>query len=381
MTELDDARRDLIAEDVATAFERQFGGAPAVVVRAPGRVNLIGDHTDYNDGFALPLAIDRSTTIAARPRDDRMVHVLSQGFGAAVFDLESDDRPTGWEGYLAGTLWAVDAQRGWDAVISSDIPIGAGLSSSAALELAVARVVAAVEGRPWHPIDAAHAGQRVENEWLGANTGLMDQLTIALAEADSALLIDCRSLQIQLAPIPAEAAVVVLDTATRREVADSGYNERRAACERAAHALGVTALRDASLADLEVGELDAEDARRARHVISENARTIEAASALGAGGLERVGQLMAESHASMRDDFELSSPALDAIVDAAMGAPGCLGARITGGGFAGCGVALVERSALSAFLESAARDYEAATGVAGDLFEVRASAGVSLEVG
>lgn len=367
--------------EIRAAFAARYGAAPAVIARAPGRVNLIGDHTDYNDGFALPLAIDRATTIAARPREDRTIRVQSEGFGAAEFELDSVDRLDGWAGYVSGMAWALDAQVGWDAVISSDIPIGAGLSSSAALELAVARVVVAVEDRPWHAIDAARAGQRVENEWLGANTGLMDQLTIAVAESGAALLIDCRSLEVGPVPLPDEVAIVVLDTGTRRQVADSGYNDRRAACERAAHGLGVTALRDASLADLEFADLDAEDARRARHVITENARTLEVASALSGGEVERAGRLMSESHASLRDDFEASGPALDAIVDAAMAAPGCLGARMTGGGFAGCAVALVDRTALPVFLDATARSYADAWGEVGELLEVRPAAGVSLLAG
>jgi galactokinase len=373
---------------VIRAFGERFGGIPAFVARAPGRVNLIGDHTDYNDGFVLPMAIDRAVWVAARPRDDHRVAVQSLDFGESVdLDLSAlAHQRDGWSEYVRGIAWALGGAvrgqlRGWEGVAAGDVPVGAGLSSSAALELAVARIFAGVSEVAWDPPVMARLAQRAENEWVGVNCGIMDQMISAAGSAGHALLIDCRSLDAKPVPIPDGTAVVILDTATRRGLVDSAYNERRAQCEAAAVAFGVRALRDVDLAVFEgrAGELDPLTRRRARHVITENARTLEAAAALGAGAVQRAGRLMNESHASLRDDFAVSRPELDAIVELAQAHEGCYGARMTGAGFGGCAVALVDGGSAPRFAGNVALRYEATIGLRPAIYICSASQGASLE--
>ncbi|MFL5604955.1 MAG: galactokinase, partial [Gemmatimonadaceae bacterium] len=317
-----------VRDRVVREFERRFGERPALLARAPGRVNLIGDHTDYNEGFVLPMAIDRAAWIALRPRVDTRVSVYSLDFKQAVgFDLADEERHgSGWHEYMRGIAWALQHSddvpgpvRGWEGVVAGDVPLGAGLSSSAALELATARAFAGASGLTWHPAEMARLAQRAENEWVGVNCGIMDQLISAAGEQDHALLIDCRSLHTRAVPLPADASVVVLDTATRRGLVDSAYNERRAQCEAAARFFGVRALRDVDLASFSArsGGLDPVTRRRAQHVVTENARTLAAADALFNGDLRTVGALMNESHASLRDAFEVSRAELDAMVEIA----------------------------------------------------------------
>ena len=235
---------------IVAAFQTRFGAAPDFVVRAPGRVNLIGEHTDYNDGFVLPMAIDRAVWIALRPRDDGQVAAYSLDFDdEARFDAKAPARePAGWQAYLKGVAWALreagHSLTGWEGVVSGDVPRGSGLSSSAALELATARAFAAVSGFAWDAPAMALLGQKAENLWVGVNCGIMDQMVSAAAAAGSALLIDCRTLATEAVALPAGCAVVIMDTGTRRGLVDSAYNERRARCEAAAKALGVAALRD-----------------------------------------------------------------------------------------------------------------------------------------
>ena len=332
---------------VEAGFTEHFGAPPTALVRAPGRVNLIGEHTDYNDGFVFPLAIDRTTWIALRPRRDSAV------VAAALDDLT---RGSGWLEYLTGVAWALQeagyALAGWEGVISSDVPRGSGLSSSAALEVAALRAFQAVSGFDWHPEDMARLGQRVENAWLGVNSGIMDQLVSAAGRRGHALLIDCRSLVCEPVPLPPETAVVVLDTGTRRGLVGSAYNERRAQCETAAQAFGVPALRDLDIDTFERQAVTLEPIarRRARHVIGENRRTLNAAEAMLHGDTEQLGQLMNASHESLRDDFDVSSSALDVMVACAQLQTGCLGARMTGAGFGGAAVALVADKAVPAFV-------------------------------
>lgn len=375
-----------LSERVTAAFRRRFGGPPALLARAPGRVNLIGEHTDYNDGFVLPMAIDRSIRIALAPRDDRRVVLHSLDFDTrADFDLarleHSDD---GWPEYLRGVAWALReaglSLRGWQGVMAGDVPIGSGLSSSAALELAVARAFQAVSGFAWEPAAIARHAQRAENHWVGMNCGIMDQMISASGIEGSALLIDCRSLESAPAPLPADCAVVVMDSMTRRGLVDSAYNERRAQCEAAARHFGVAALRDVDEATFSrrAGELDELTMRRARHVITENARTLNAAEAMRAGDAGRLGALMNASHDSLRDDFEVSTAALDALVTAARVQPDCYGARLTGAGFGGCAVALVRADRARAFVAAVTQAHEAATGQPPSLYVCRPAAGASV---
>jgi galactokinase len=385
-----------VRERVIEAFRRSFGGAPTAVARAPGRVNLIGEHTDYNDGFVLPIAIDRELCLAVRPRADGHVVVRSLDFDAsASFDLATLDDPgvgsagregdRGWVEYVRGVAWALGgrghALRGWDGVLGGDVPVGAGLSSSAALEMAAVRAFGAVNDLPWNPPDAAKLGQLVENRWIGVNSGIMDQLVIAAGRREHALLIDCRALTFELVPLPAAAAVVVLDTATRRGLVDSAYNERRSQCAAAARAFGVAALRDVSLEGFAAGapRLEAVTRRRARHVVSENWRTLEAATAMRERDLVTLGRLMNASHTSLKDDFEVTNDALDAMVEIAQETAGCLGARMTGAGFGGCAVALVSADRADGFIASVARRYRGRTGRKPQAYVCRAADGASIE--
>jgi galactokinase len=376
---------------VLQVFRTRYGTVPSIAVRAPGRVNLIGEHTDYNDGFVLPMAIDRALWVVLRRRTDRRVVLWSVDYEQAFsFDLDRVEAAAtaatedGWGAYVQGVAGAMQEAghtlTGWDGVLVGDVPRGAGLSSSAALELAVARAFAAAAELAWDPVAMARLGQRVENEWVGVDSGIMDQLVIASARAGAALLIDCRTLDRTPVPLPEQAAVLVMDTGTRRGLVGSAYNERRRQCEAAAEALGVPALRDverdafAARAD----DLDPVVRCRARHVVTENTRTLEAAEALRAGDVRRVGALMDASHASLRDDFEVSSPALDALVGAAQDHPACYGARMTGAGFGGCAVALVEAQTASDVAEAVSIAYRAQTGHRATVYRCTPSQGVHL---
>lgn len=368
------------------AFQNRYGAPAELLVRAPGRVNLIGEHTDYNDGFVLPMAIERAVWIALRPRGDSTVEVHSVDFEAHHrFDATAPERgQSGWIEYLKGTAWALAeagvAIGGWEGVIGGDVPIGAGLSSSAALELATARALVAAAGGAWDPPRMARLAQRAENDWVGVQCGIMDQMISAVGEAGHAVLIDCRTLDTRPVPLPADALVVILDTGTRRELADSAYNERRARCEAAAAHFRMPALRDLSPDAFEQGAsgLDPLTARRARHVVTENARTLAAAEAMQQGNARRLGELMNQSHASLRDDFEVSSEALDTMVEIAQAHPAAFGARMTGAGFGGCAVALVERAAAAAFARDVAERYQGRTGLQPNVYVTGATGGAGL---
>jgi len=347
-------------------YRARYGHEPTLIVRAPGRVNLIGEHTDYNEGFVLPMALPFDLVIAATRRDDRIIEATSEGFEPSIIAIDDVPNPqAGWATYVHGMahLLTGDGHRvgGWQGLLASDIPAGASLSSSAALEIAAGLASLAAADASLDPQALALVGQRVENDVMGFPSGIMDQLASAAATAGSAALIDCRDLTISAAPLAADTVVIIMDTGTRRQLVDSEYALRRADCETAASIIGVRALRDASLDDLV--RLDAVDderlVRRARHVISENQRTLDAVAAMRAGDAVTLGQLMNASHASLRDDYDVSGPGLDAIVKVAQAAPGCFGARMTGGGFAGAAVAMVEASSQTEFMAHVAARYEA----------------------
>lgn len=371
---------------IEQAFQQRFQTSPTFVVRAPGRVNLIGEHTDYNDGFVLPMAIDRAVWIALRPRADRQILAHSLDFNEeATFALDDLKHGNdGWNEYLKGVAWVLQVNgqtlRGWEGVLAGDVPVGAGLSSSAALELAVARAFAVVSDLPWDAATMARLGQRAENEWVGVRCGIMDQMISAAGRAGHALLIDCRSLATEAVPIPEGTTVVVLDTATRRGLVDSAYNERRGQCEKAARIFGVSALRDVSPArfETEAGRLDEVTRRRARHVVGENERTVQAAEALRRGDAVAVGRLMNASHASLRDDFAVSSRELDVMVECGRTHPACLGIRMTGAGFGGCAVALIHEERAEAFTSAVAASYRAATGIEPILYVCTPTDGASV---
>ncbi|HSM54904.1 MAG TPA: galactokinase [Candidatus Sulfomarinibacteraceae bacterium] len=380
-----------LTRQVSQAFQEIFGGTPCFIARAPGRVNLIGEHTDYNDGFVLPMAIDRAVYIAFCARQDGHVRLHSLDLKrSAKFDLDALSLPekeaggNAWEAYVEGVAWALQEAgyklRGWQGVVSGNVPIGAGLSSSAALELAAARAFATVSELAWEPATMARLAQRAENEWVGVACGIMDQMISASGQEGHALLIDCRSLQTEAVPLPGGTSVVVLDTGTRRGLVESAYNERRAQCEAAARFFGVPALRDVDVDAFEAraGEMDELTRRRARHVITENARTLQAVQAMHRDDARAVGQLMDGSHASLRDDFEVSSEALNTMVAIAGEQEGCLGARMTGAGFGGCAVALVEARVAETFARNVARTYQEAVNLEPAVYVSRAAAGAEV---
>ena len=355
-----------------------------VEARAPGRVNLLGEHTDYNDGFVMPMALPFDTRMSITSRRDRLVRLFSQGFEDVQFSLDTDPREVDtWGRYVAGMARLLAEAgievTGFDAHITTTIPVGASLSSSAALEVATGFGLAGMAGHDPDPVSIAKLGQRVENEIIGIQSGIMDQLISAVATAGSATLIDCRTLECRPVYLPASVNVVVMDTMTRRELVDSEYDLRRASCERAAATLGVPALRDASLEQVERLEDDV-DGKRARHVISENDRVLQAESALADGDVATFGQLMNQSHESLSNDYEVSSEALDAMAGLAREHVGCLGARMTGGGFAGSAVALVDTESTSEFVTHITNCWKAQMNELPDVWSVMPSEGASAKV-
>ena len=353
------------------AFVTRFDAPPAFVVRAPGRVNLIGEHTDYNEGFVLPIAIDRATFVAARARADRVIRVHSAQFDAGdQFSIDQIERNPAqpWSNYVRGVVKAMLSRdlplRGADLLIDSQVPLGAGLSSSAALEVAVAYALQLLNDLDLLGEELALLAQGAEQSFVGMQCGIMDQFMAALGRAGHALLLDCRDLSYRPIPIPPQARVVVCDSGVRHDLVGSEYNERRAVCEQAVRLLRarlprISALRDVTPAHLEANAdlLPPVVHRRARHVVSEIERTLAAAAALERGDLPRFGALMDASHASLRDDYEVSIPELDALVEIARGLPGCYGSRLTGGGFGGSTVSLVAEGAVEGFMADLVAGY------------------------
>ena len=346
-------------EEICAEFAKVFDGEPTHIAIAPGRVNLIGEHTDYNDGFVLPVALDKDVRVVFRPRSDRRVRLYAVEFDTwADFDLDNlaFDNEVFWANYTMGVAWALEETgiqlRGLEGVVSGNIPRGSGLSSSAGLEIsnALALLSAAESVNALTGPQLAKAAQHAENVFVGVNCGIMDQFISILGEEGNALLIDCRSLEYQRVPFPEGASLVIGNTKASRSLASSAYNERRAQCEEGVAKLqtvlpGITALRDVTSAQLEEHKelLSPVVYRRCRHVVGENERVEATVQALAADNLDEVGRLMNASHESLRYDYEVSSDALDAMVDAMRSVPGCLGARLTGAGFGGCAVALVSK--------------------------------------
>jgi galactokinase len=361
---------------------------PIRMVRAPGRVNLIGEHTDYNEGLVLPVAIDREIWIAFTPWDRGEVELTSTDLGETrsfSFDgLALEDRsPRSWVDYVAATAWSMRKSglptRGFRGVLDSTIPIGSGLSSSAAMEMASSWALA-VPGTPRpEPGVMAAIAQRGENRYVGVNCGIMDQFASAAGKAGHALLIDCRTNTFKTTPIPAGLSLVVCETGSSRRLDESAYNTRRSECELAVRLIaerepGVTALRDVDQAMLarNRARLPEVVARRAEHIIAENGRVLATVAALRAGDLKSLGRLFAASHASLRDLYEVSSPELDAMVDIAIAVPGVVASRMTGAGFGGCTVSLVERGAEVALREAVLAQYQKRTGLTPRVYIVAA---------
>ena len=361
------------------------------VVRAPGRVNLIGEHTDYNDGFVLPAAIDLEMRIGYVPADDGKVRLASaQTRDVIEFDARDPGAGEGgWRDYVAGTAWAMLEAGlptdGLTGVLESSVPVGAGLSSSAALELASAWALSGTSPPPTDPLTLARIAQRAENDYVGMRCGLMDQFASAAGVAGAAVLLDCRTLEHRPVSIPAGLVLVVAHTGVPRSLTGSAYNERRTQCEAAVavlarHDAGIRALRDVTpeLLQRYATELDPEVLRRAWHVVEENARVLGAERALGSGDLDELGRLFAASHASLRDLYEVSVPELDTLVELAATTPGVVASRMTGAGFGGCTVSLVQADAVERLTERIEREYPALTGREPRVWPVRAVAGAGV---
>ena len=382
------AQDQSLYDRVTASFAARFGDAPDLVVRAPGRVNLIGEHTDYNDGFVLPCAIGPATMVAVSKRNDNNVEVIAADFGDAgdQFSLElplerNVEQP--WADYVRGMISALQnegcALSGAKIAIAGSLPKGAGLSSSASLEVALGKAMSALAGIDIDNTRLAQIAQRAECDFVGTQCGIMDQLISAQGKAGHVLLIDCRNLGLTDVPVPDDVAIMIVHSGVTRGLVDGHYNARRRQCEAAAAAMGVPALRDADLELLAAASLDAVTKMRARHVITENQRTLDAADALAKSDLATLGMLMAQSHASMRDDFEITVPPVDALVamlQKAIGAQG--GARMTGGGFGGACVAVMPSAMVADVQAAIAAEYRTPEGNAPIIMVERPGPGVAI---
>ncbi|PMH00103.1 galactokinase [Vibrio lentus] len=380
---------DLI-QNVKASFEQVLGYRATHIVQAPGRVNLIGEHTDYNDGFVLPCAINYQTVVAAAKRDDNIVRVVSVDYDNAVdeFDITQEitfQQDKMWANYIRGVVKCLMGRgfefKGADISVTGNVPQGAGLSSSAALEVVIGQTFKVLYNLEISQAEVALNGQQAENEFVGCNCGIMDQMISAEGRANHAMLLDCRSLETQAVSMPEDMAVVIINSNKKRGLVDSEYNMRREQCEEAARIFGVPALRDVTIEQFntKASELDEMVAKRARHVITENDRTVEAAQALRTHDMKRMGELMAESHASMRDDFEITVKEVDTLVDMVKDVIGDQGGvRMTGGGFGGCIVALVPPALVDEIKTTVEQKYQAATGLKESIYVCQAKDGASL---
>ncbi len=380
-----------LAADTAQKFQKHYGRPPKWLAAAPGRVNIIGEHTDYNDGFVLPMAIERYTVVAAdrAPAGQAQVRwYCARSEQSATFPLANPvpkGRPKHWTNYIRGVFNGFLARgldpEPLDALMFSTVPLGGGLSSSAALEMATATLIEAATGRKIDPVEKALLGQKAEHDYAGMPCGIMDQFISALGRENHLLLLDCRSRTPELVPMTdGSVAVLIVNTNVKHELTGSEYPTRRKQCETAAQFLGVSALRDATAESLDArkAKLDPVVYRRARHVIGENERTVHAAHGVRASNWTTVGQLMYASHLSLKDDYEVSCPELDAVVEIAHGIGlerGVYGCRMTGGGFGGCCVALVQESRIQEIAAGIAADYEKKTRIKPTLFVSRPAAG------
>ena len=369
------------------AFVETYGFAPEFNFRAPGRVNLIGEHTDYNKGFVLPVAINFYTAIAASPRNDSIINVMALNENGSKVSINLDeaqafDHDNSWSNYLRGVIRELRAEGyklcGADLVISGNVPLGAGLSSSAALEIVTVSALTKLSGETIDGILAAKVGQRAENNFCGCSCGIMDQLVIALGESENAMLLDCQSLDYKSVTLPEKSSLIIINSNVKRGLVDSEYNVRREQCEEVASFFGTRSLRGITLNDLEANksELDPVSYKRALHVLTENERTLKAAEVLASGELKKLGSLMAASHLSMKDDFEITVPPIDTLVDIVKDVIGDEGGvRMTGGGFGGCIVALVPEEYESQVIEQVNNQYPELTGLQASIFVCKASPG------
>lgn len=365
-------------------FTRRFGTAPELWARAPGRVDLMGSHTDYNQGYVLTLSIDRETWLAVRPRTDNKVTVYSLNLdGGSTFDLDKiiPDESTPWTNYVRGVAKILQdegyALTGFDGLIHSTVPFGSGLSSSAALEVATAIVFEMLADWQLDPVERALICQRAENQFVGVNCGILDQYTSAMGQEGCALFLDCRDLSSRPVPIAAGISVVICDTRAKRELTGSEYDERRTQCETGARLLGVEFLRDVSIDEFVVHETELSEivARRCRFIIQENQRVLNLAEALPAGDEAAIKSLAAESYAGARDLYEIGSPEMAVMMEAMSSGPGVIGARQAGAGFGGCMVAFVQDELLNAFSNHVQQIYTASTGIQPKVYPIQASPG------
>ncbi|EJF7711242.1 MULTISPECIES: galactokinase [Providencia] len=381
---------ETLKQTVATSFEQTFGYQPEIYVQAPGRVNLIGEHTDYNDGFVLPCAINYQTMTAAAKRDDRIIRVVAADYHNECdeFSLDSDITflpEKMWANYIRGVVKFL-LQRGFsfngcDIAVSGNVPQGAGLSSSASLEVVIGQTLKALYQLDISQQDIALNGQQAENQFVGCNCGIMDQLISACGDAGHALLIDCRSLALFPISIPDDLVVMIINSNKQRGLVGSEYNTRRQQCEEAANLFGVKALRDVTFDDFlqQQHQLSPVVAKRAKHVISENERTLAAAKALTQNDLLQLSELMAQSHISMRDDFEITVKEIDTLVDivkSVLGVQG--GVRMTGGGFGGCVVAVMLQQCVQPVIDAVEAQYQKVTGLQADIYVCQPSSGASV---
>ena len=387
-----------IQEHVIAKFQERFGEAPARIVRAPGRVNLLGEHVDYNDGFVLPIAIDRATWLAFSPNDaDQTVLAaldLSEEVSLTLQSLPAKTDSAGnplptWALYPAGVMWAL-REAGLETpslkgVYASNVPQGSGLSSSASVEMAFVLAWQTLGRGELPPMERALLGQKAENQYVGVNCGIMDQFASACGEKDRLLYLDCRSLEWHTLPLPEDVAIVIADTTVRRALTSGEYNKRRADCEEAVRILsaqlpGINSLRDVSLETFNrfADRLPERVQKRARHVVEEIERSQRIIPVLEGGDVAEFGRLINDCHASLRDLYEVSIPELDTMVRVAQSLPGCYGARLTGAGFGGCTVNLVARDHADAFSEALAAGYESETGIHPEIYICSASTGAEL---
>lgn len=372
-------------------FQQKYQKSPTLNVYAPGRVNIIGEHTDYNDGFVMPCAINYGTAISGAKRDDHVFNVYAADLNDYdEFRLDQPIVPNPakkWTGYVRGVVKFIQERcpqfrQGADLVISGDVPLSSGLSSSASLEVAVGKFCQLLGDLALDNTDIALIGQKAENRFVGANCGNMDQLISALGQVDHLLMIDCRSLETVPTPVPENIAVMIVNSHVKHDLVTGEYNTRRQQCETAAEFFGVKALRDVSIEqfkkrEAELTALDTDTVKRARHIVTENQRVLNAVEALNRGDISRLGELMNESHVSMRDDFEITTPEIDYLVELAQSVIGKSGgARMTGGGFGGCIVALAPKDKVDAVRQIIAENYEKRTGLKESFYVCTASQGV-----
>ncbi len=372
-------------EMVRALFRVTFGYEPELVVAAPGRVNLIGEHTDYNEGFVLPAAINRYIIMAVAPRRDRRVLLHASNFAAQTeFSLDAIERDEAqpWSNYQRGVAEQLQQAgytlRGMEAIIWGDVPVGSGLSSSAAVEVATAYIFQLLNDLDIERVELALLCQRAQKEFVGVECGIMDQLIAALGRRHHALLIDCQDLSTDQVPLPSGVSIVVADTMKPRDLLSSEYNIRRQECQQGAELLGASSLRQVSVEEFATheGELPSPIRQRCRHVIYENQRVLDGVHALRGGDLREFGRLMMESHRSLRDDYEVSSRELDILVEAGGEVEGVYGSRLTGAGFGGCTVSLVKEEAVDSFDAHVSERYQAATGIAPAVYVCRAEDGI-----